>query len=127
MKAVLVSATTLGLLAAVASCSLSFSLTPGSVASGDVFRILASSGYSGTLTDNSTTTAVSGSGNQDIKFSPKSGNTYTLVLTKNANDGTKLTAEIVANQTINGAATSVIVDSDSTTTQNTPVRVTLTD
>lgn len=103
--------------------SCSNPVTTAVVGTGHYFHIIATSAYSGELTTDSANTPVSGTANQDITFTPTSGQQYTLTLYKSSADGTSLTAEIIATVTIDGTATSVVVQSSSTTDPNVPARV----
>lgn len=106
--------------------SCSNPVTTAVVGTGHYFHIIATSAYSGELTTESANTPVSGSANQDITFTPVAGQQYTLTLYKSTADGTTLTAEIIADETIDGTATSVVVQSSSTTDTVSPARVVIT-
>lgn len=114
------------LLAVMLLGSCSNPVTPGIVGTGHYFHIIATSAYSGELTTDSGNTPVSGSADQNITFTPVAGQQYTLTLHKSSADGTTLTAEIIANETIDGTATSVVVQSSSTADTVAPARVVIT-
>jgi len=111
--------------AVVVSCSNP--VTPGIFYTDHIFRIVATSAYSGELVTDASTTPVSGSSSQDISFTAVAGQKYTLTVTKSANDGTSLEVQLIAEQTVDGNATSVVVQSQTTTDPNVPARVVLTE
>lgn len=95
----------------------------GSTYQGHVFKIIATTGYAGNFVEDSGTTLISGSADQSIPITASSGQQYTLSVWKIAADGQPLTVELIANETVSGVATSVVVESQTTTSANVPVRV----
>lgn len=124
-RAVLAALVLLTLVLFLASCSNP--VTPGIFYSNHIFRVVATSAYSGVLASDSSNTLVNGTGNQDITETVTSGQQYSLTLYKSANDGTALTVELIANEIVDGSAISVVIQSSTTTDPSTPARVVLID
>jgi len=95
----------------------------GSTYQNHAFTIIATTGYSGALVEDSGTTPVSGSSNQVITFTASAGHQYTVTLWKTTADGQPLTLELVADETVSGVPTTVVVESQTTTDPTVPVRV----
>lgn len=89
------------------------------------FEIFATTSYDWQLVEDSGTTTGTSSSDQSFTISAVSGQQYTLTAWKSAADGTSLEVELVAFETVNGVATSVVVDSQTTTSPEVAARVTL--
>lgn len=112
------------LLALLAGCS-PLTLTPAITYQGNTFQITATTGYSGTLVTDTSTTVVNGTSNQAIAVTASAGQQYTLTLWKTAADGQPLELQLIVQETINGTPTTVVAEAQTTTDPNVPVRVVL--
>ncbi len=95
----------------------------GSTYQDHVFKIIATTAYSGNFVEDSGTTPISGSADQSFTITATSGQQYTLTVWKTAADGQPLSVELVAYETVSGVPTSVVVESQTTTDPNVAVRV----
>jgi hypothetical protein len=115
------------LLAGVLGLAVSCSVPGGTpVYSKHIFRIIATSGYSGYLTSDTNVTSVSGSTNRNITVVVSARSTYTLDIGKTSNDGKKLEVELISESTLNGKVIDTVVEKDSVTDMSRSIRLTVT-
>ena len=120
----------LGVLPAAFAAALLFSGCTGTGVTGTtyqnhLFKILATTAYTWQLVEDAATTTGTSSTDQSFTIAAVSGQQYTLTAWKSAADGAPLEVELIAYETVNGTPTSVVVDSQTTTSLNAVARVTL--